>query len=148
MFIQLGSSYVNSDEISEFELVSVSASGPNVKIQMKNGNQRAEYLSEEMLNNLCATVIPAQVGYYAYGINDVWFDEGPEPFIWTPVVAFSVQQNAQQLVPITAEDGYLNSYAVHCPNGRVYTSSEMYFESVKDFEEFEIKRHKKEKRAS
>ncbi|MBR0757913.1 hypothetical protein JQ604_37515 [Bradyrhizobium jicamae] len=80
-------------------------------------------------------LIPAQSGYEAYReYEDTFGDEVlPATLEWKPVVAFIYNPDSSILVPITAEDGRLDRFAVRLPNGKVYTSHETFFESVDEY---------------
>lgn len=135
MFIQLiDRTYLNTDEIAEIKFALPDSSPGNALIIMKDGRQRDVYLSEHEVERLCFAVIPAPSGYSAHRPYDIDFDDVPETIRWSPVIAFVVDGSEYPLTPITAEDGRLEKYAVRCPDGRVYTSLEEFFDSVGDYE--------------
>jgi hypothetical protein len=143
MFIRIGSDFVNVDQIAEIRFHPEEAAKPNATVVTKDGKVQQAYLLETEIDDLSSTIIPAPPGYDAHRQFELTFDDdGLNPTIWTPVVAFAIERGEYQLDPITAEDGRLRKYAVRSPTGRIYTSQEEFFDCTEDYERDFAKRSK------
>jgi hypothetical protein len=146
MFIRIDSGYVNIDEVTEIRFRQHAPNETNATLIMKDGRERDTFLSESRIEALCSSVVSAPDGYDVYRPYDLDFDDdGPDPIVWTPVIAFALNDGEFQLTPITAEDGRLGKYAVRAPNGRIYTSNEEFFQNTSEYEESLRKEYAKRK---
>src|ERR1700759_4277669 len=128
MFIRLGNRYLNSRHIVEIKSHPSARNEDNVTATLGDGSSCSGFLSDGPLEALTEHIIPAPAGYEAY--HEFEGEDVPEALAWQPVVAFVFKSDSSLLAPVTAEDARMNRFAVRSPNGHVYTSYELFFDSI------------------
>lgn len=138
MFIRLESTrnanwrYINTNSIREIVFSEGRQLSGNVKIVFTDDTVAEGFLPSGAIDHIYGAIIPAPDGYsnltYIEPLDDEIGSLGTEP-----IVAFVVDPAADQLHPITAENGRLTTYAVRQPSGHIYTSEEQFFESEAAF---------------
>jgi hypothetical protein len=109
---------------------------------MHDGSELDGFVLESEIESLTESIVPAPAGFEACREFELDFDDVPEKPDWRPVVAFAVHSGGAGLDPITSDDGRLEKYAVRSPDGKVRTSSDEFFDSSDDYQNF-LKKKKK-----